>query len=192
MRRLLEEAGVAEQDLFPVIDGSDENSKLLPYDRTEYWAWYRVEAGLQKLLAKSPLNLAQEDNSRLQQASSTIQPEPPPKPGQLLSGYLGLIFDDERCLVRRAGCDGEFDCSHSRLDWAILNCWKRTVISWLRRDRVAGIWESSGVAKRPSKGTVNDRLSDLSGRLARLKLKIRSSRMVGVRLEPVQEAQPLS
>ena len=183
VRELMRAVAAKRADLLPNIEDNAASRRLLPYDRIDYWPWFKIEAGLRTLLNAVPLSPTETSGSETLVPSTPAQESRGASPAQLRAGYLGLVFSDERFTLSRRGYAEILDFSTSRLGWAILKTLEKNGDSWLSRDRIKAIWEDAGVARRPADGTVNDRISELSRNLSALGLKIKSSRQIGVRLE---------
>ncbi len=53
VQELIRAAAANEADLLPSIDESAASRRLLPYDRIDYWPWFKIEAGLQAMLVSA-------------------------------------------------------------------------------------------------------------------------------------------
>ena len=54
VQRLFARVDISQDELFPEIENNAENAGLLPYNPTDNWPWFRIEAGLKKLLPAKP------------------------------------------------------------------------------------------------------------------------------------------
>jgi hypothetical protein len=95
-------------------------------------------------------------------------------------GYLGLLFDDARRRVGRAGFTETIELS--QLLWGILKALSKSGDTPVAVERLKAVWEADGIARNPSDGTVVDAISELRKRITTLRLTIQSKRKLGYTL----------
>jgi len=186
VRELCQELGTDDDELLPSITDKREFAEKVPFDPRRDETWWRVELGLAAMKGR----YAEAFGPTAGDTESGDVPTPPANGESAADsrlragGYLGLWLDDNRRTITREGFEGQVvDLSHSRLDWAIVKSLTKGRDTWTSRDVVAGQWEEHGVARKPAKGTVDDRISDLNRKLGDLGIRIVSRRKGGMRLE---------
>jgi hypothetical protein len=104
-------------------------------------------------------------------------PEPPSQPvpsaGPLeMSAHLGVIVDEERHVLRRAGRSEVADLSGSRLSWHLALALLARGDRYCSLDRLCGVWEAHGAEENPEKKTIEDAISRLRKRIRPLGLTV--------------------
>lgn len=101
--------------------------------------------------------------------------------------YLGIILDERRFHVRRAGKGGIVDLSGKYLLWGLLLKLIEMRDVFCPRERLRIVWERYGNEKEPEDGTINDAVSTLGKALKPLDLKVRAKRNIGWRLLDISQ-----
>jgi hypothetical protein len=103
-------------------------------------------------------------------------------------GYLGLILDKQRFLVRRRGLAKEVDLSSQPLSWEILKLLFDAKRGFSNSVDLEAAWVSAGRTSNPNQRTMENRLTELRGFLRDLNVTISGSQKNGWRL---QSAEPV-
>ena len=109
-------------------------------------------------------------------------------------GYLSLRVDDDRRTIKRDGYTAVVNLQDSRIKWAIFKKLAENRDIPVAPEAIVAIWETNGIARKPSAGTVNDAIGELRTALKAIGLTIVVKRGVGRLLAelrpPTDKAKP--
>jgi hypothetical protein len=113
----------------------------------------------------------------------TGEPGQDEMPSDLMEpGYLGLLVDPRRFLVRRVGREECVDLSGGAQLWRLLLKLLEFRGEPWHRERIRAVWETMGTAANPEAGTIDAAMSKLNGRLRTLGVMVRAARGRGWQL----------
>jgi hypothetical protein len=100
-------------------------------------------------------------------------------------GYLGLIFDHHRQVVRRRGLDSETPFDRSRLWWEMMILFEQSREVRVPLERLERLWDRVGRDSNVYRGTVYAEISELRKALAPLGVTVGRSHRSSWRLEVI-------
>jgi hypothetical protein len=103
------------------------------------------------------------------------------------TGYLGLLIDNVRYVLRREGKENEIILTSKRLWWKILLILIGKKGRFCSRSEIGEAWIVSESDYPPQHGTMSDALSELRSRLKPLGLKIPNARHIGWKLVDIDQ-----
>jgi hypothetical protein len=149
----------------------------------------RTDGGELHVCIESGISFSAEYLIRVIEDELIMRPVSAAEPDEtaLAYGYLGLQFDDQRLIVKRAGYDATVDFSRSPLQWELLKFLSQSEDRCAFRVALARVWKSIGVASDPEEGTMTNAVSELRRKIEVLGITIKSIWKRGWKLTELKE-----